>query len=133
MKQSNLLPSYYRFVGLAIAITAFLLPVLLGITMEKSSGIPEIWREILRTVILMGLLVAILSREKTEDEFIANCRLRAAVTAFIFGIVIYIASIFMSLNNIGNIYSAFRVILSQSVYYLIMFNLYKRGNLVKND
>ncbi|MFT3824144.1 MAG: hypothetical protein QM731_09495 [Chitinophagaceae bacterium] len=131
MKQTKLLPGHFKLVGLIVALLAFLGPIIYGMLQPQPYEATAVSREVARTVVLLGMFLIIASREKEEDEFIDSCRLRAAIVAFVFGIVIYIVNTFMQFKDVQNIFSAFRVLFSQSLFYLIAFNLYKRGNLVK--
>ncbi|MEE9407368.1 MAG: hypothetical protein V3V28_04750 [Polaribacter sp.] len=76
------LPNQYKKVGLIIAIGSFLLMIL-----RKYVEDSEWTKPILHGVLLIGLLIISLSKEKLEDEFIDSLRAQSYRFAFIMAIV----------------------------------------------
>ncbi len=125
--QTKLLPVKFKLIGIIVAIAAFVILIIFGMVNPEPWENTHLRRLIAQTIILLGLLFIVLSREKIEDEFIGHCRAKAAVAAFIFGIVFYIITSFMAFKNIETVNSAFRVLISEGMFYLIMFHWYLRG------
>ena len=125
--QTKLLPVKFKLIGIIVAIAAFAIPIILGIVNPEPWENTHMRRLIAQSIILLGLLFIILSRERTEDEFIAHCRVRAAASAFVFGIVYYIITSLMAFKNVESVYSAFRVLICEGMFYLLMFHLLLRG------
>lgn len=106
----KLLPHYFKYIGLALAIfgvlfnpfTVFLLRVMLG----SSGQVSLIYDHGLSTALfeaapLIGLLLIILSRQKIEDERVSRVRMESFQIAFVFGAVITSLFIFMTQFSYG--------------------------------
>ncbi|RIA10093.1 hypothetical protein OE09_1946 [Flavobacteriaceae bacterium MAR_2010_72] len=76
------LPNIYRSIGLVVVVLSFI-----GLTIIKFTQVSPEWRPVLRQVMLVGLLVISLSREKIEDELIETLRSKSYALAFIIGVV----------------------------------------------
>ena len=76
------LPYKFKKIGYIGAILIFL--VLLG---SKFFGDELIVKDVLRTLVLLFLLVASLSRDSFEDEFNRHVRFQSYVVAFVFALV----------------------------------------------
>ena len=128
--KTNLLPAKVKLIGIALVILGFIVPIILGMMNPQTWEDTQLRRTLAQTTVLLGLLLFISSREKIEDEFITHCRLKAAAFAFAFGIVFYIVSTFIEFRNLKSAdatYSAFRILLSQALFYVLMFQLLLRG------
>jgi len=131
-KWSNMqLPNPFKKVGYGIAI------ICLGLVVgQQIVGIfPEWARFLLSTMLLLGLLMVSLSKEKIEDEFIISLRSRSYQFAFIFGLgytlillplVNYIADLIQgsAYSPVKNDY--FDVLLLMILVQLVFFNKLKR-------
>jgi len=124
--QSRLLPRAYKIVGMIIASLAFITPIIAGmlhaVTWEQS----EPRRKIANSIVLIGLMLIVLAKEKVEDEFMNYCRLNAFRAALLAGVIYFIldyAGIFK-----GSIVStSFGLILSEILVYLMVFHIQKLG------
>jgi len=124
--QSKLLPHYYKLVGISIFTLAFIIPLIMGMLHQQSweQTLPR--RQIANTIMLIGLLIFILSREKIEDEFVDFCRLRAFRTAFIAGLIYFLQDTFGTFNgNLTN--SSFGLLIMEIGVYVVMFYFLKGG------
>jgi len=76
------LPNHFKKVGVGIAIISLALVITQGIT-----GIfPEWVRFLLNNLLMLGMLMVSLSKDKIEDEFVVTLRSKSYQVAFIFGI-----------------------------------------------
>lgn len=126
----KLLPASFKWIGLCTflaSITSFILlwevtdlykvhPMLIGAT---------------KTVAVVSLLLIILAKERIEDEFIQSCRVKAAATAFIFGVTAYvIVGLITFFQEQG---STFQILVTEAFIYLAIFHLRKTNSSVVND
>jgi hypothetical protein len=124
--KSNLLPNFYKTVGLCVFSLAFVVPIIMGMLHQQSWEQTEGRRQIANAVMLIGLLVLILSKEKTEDEFINHCRLTAFRAAFITGIIYFLQDAFGTFN--GNlVHSSFGLLIMEIGVYMVIFYISKAG------
>ena len=122
----RLLPHTYKIVGLCVFSLAFLIPIIMGMLHQQSWEQTEPKRQIANTIMLIGLLLFILSREKIEDEFMNFCRLRAFRAAFIAGVIYFLQDAFGTFN--GNlINSSFGLLMMEIVVYVVIFYFSKAG------
>lgn len=74
----NLIPHYFKFIGLALILTA--IAIYVWFSKEKGIGRAE---EALLFHLNLGFLLLVFSREKNEDELYNQIRLKAIVASFI--------------------------------------------------
>ena len=77
------LPNYWKRIGGIIALTAFLL-LFINAFIFDDEGL----RIVSRYVILLGLLIVSISKEKIEDEFIIQLRMQSYTFAFIAAVLL---------------------------------------------
>ena len=124
--KSNLLPNSFKFLGVSIFALAFLIPIAMGLLNPQPWDDTENRRQIAQAIMLVGLLILILSKEKIEDEFINSCRLKAFKVAFIAGIIYFLQDAFSTYN--GNLLnSSFYLLVMQIGVYCIVFYVLKAG------
>ncbi|MFK8036792.1 MAG: hypothetical protein AB8B74_00770 [Crocinitomicaceae bacterium] len=75
------LPNYFKKVGLIFVIAGFVMLIV-----NKALIDSELFRTILKHGILVGLLLISFSKEKIEDERIANLRMKSFMVAFLIGV-----------------------------------------------
>jgi hypothetical protein len=126
------LPNYFKKIGIAVAVIPFVTIIVLKIAdLELSETIKFISKRIL----LVGLLIIALSREKIEDEMIHSLRVKAFTGAFIGGVVytlifpviVYIAKLVFGkegklLTDVGD----FQILWFMLFMYLVFFHMIKR-------
>ena len=76
------LPSGYKKLGFILAISSLLLLLLSGLVSSIHN-----YKELLKFSLLVGLLIASISKDKNEDEFIIKLRMISYRFAFIIGII----------------------------------------------
>jgi hypothetical protein len=124
--RSKLLPYSCKIVGLLIFFLAFMSPIVMGMLHPQSWEQTEPGRQIANTIMLIGLLLFILSKEKIEDEFVDFCRLRAFRAALITGIIYYLQDAFGTFK--GNIVSSsFGLLIMELLVYVVIFYVAKAG------
>ena len=75
------LPNGFKKIGFTIAILS-----LLGVFLNKYTLKAELLPDYLRYMIVVGLLLVVLSRDKIEDEFIQKLRLHSFLIAFVWAV-----------------------------------------------
>lgn len=124
--RSKLLPYPCKIVGCLVFLVAFISPIVIGMLQVQNWEQSEPRRQIANTIMLIGVLLFILSKEKIEDEFIDFCRLRAFRAAFIAGIIYYLQDAFGTFN--GNILnSSFGLLIMELLVYVVIFYVGKAG------
>ena len=124
----HLLPKIYKRVGVLIAFLSLI--TLITIKLISHSILNE-YKDVLQpfsqSLIIVGLLLIILSKEKTEDEFVDNCRLKAFAFAFLTSSINSIFCI-SGFNTSSNITSAvFGIVFYQLLAYIGFFYFLKSG------
>ena len=126
----RLLPTYFKWIGLCTLLSAIIISILLWELTRFYQEQPMLIGAT-KTVTILSLLLVILAKEKVEDEFIQSCRIRAAATAFITGVMAYvIASLTTFFEEQG---STFQILGTEAFIYLIIFHLLKRNSSIVND
>ena len=124
--KTKLLPHFYKIIGLSVFSLAFITPIIMGMLHQQTWEHTEFRRQIANAIMLIGLLLLILSREKTEDEFVDYCRLMAFRTAFIAGIIYFLQDAFGTFK--GNlVHSSFGLLVMEIGVYVITFYISKAG------
>lgn len=123
----------FKWIGLIIAITA--IATLLSVKIFDISQ-AEFYKQLFMHVILIGLFVIVIAKDKYEDERINKLRYRAFAFAFVLGTVVVLlmplAVIFLDALT-GNLpleweqdQSIFFIMSSFLFYYLMYFQIFKR-------
>lgn len=86
----KLLPHWFKFVGMIIASTGFVLNFIVDI------NYPNIEREYMIFIMVFGLLLYALSSEKSEDELLGQIRSNSIFSAFFMGILIHLFLVFLN-------------------------------------
>jgi hypothetical protein len=77
------LPNRYKRVGIMLAVLAFLALIALRFIDDE-----PLWTKVLvRNLMLVGLLIVSISKEKIEDEMIASIRMQSYALALIIGVL----------------------------------------------
>jgi hypothetical protein len=128
-----LLNFQFKWIGFSIAFAA-----LIGLILVKTSTIEQVefFKELSLQVILIGLFLIVLSKEKREDERIRKLRYRAFAFAFVLGTVVLLLAPFAAilLDAISGRLpleweqdQGFFFIMSSYLFYFIMyFQIFKR-------
>ena len=92
-KPLNLLPNYFKKIGLG-----FILATVVFVVSVKISGIhptaekKEMMKTISRDVVLLGMMLIAFSKEKDEDELTMLIRMKALASAFVYIVIFKIVS-----------------------------------------
>ena len=124
------LPNGFKKIGIIAIITAFAMLVINKIAIDS-----ELLRSVLKHMILVGLLVISLSKEKIEDERIVNLRAKSFMLAFLIGVVfallmpvasylidIILGNVPTSYESVGDFVILWQLLTMQ----IISFELFKR-------
>lgn len=76
------LPNYFKRLGFVISICAIILLII-----NKMSFESVLFKSVLKQIVLIGLLLVSISKEKFEDERIINIRMRSFMIAFLLGVL----------------------------------------------
>lgn len=125
------LPNSYKKIGYLISAVAFLL-MIAKIFFEEPSWV----KPLLTNILLFGLLMASISRDKDEDEMIVNLRSQSYRLAFILGVlysfiqpyVNYYVALLIRPENASTDFSYFQVLAFMLLIQLMFFRQLKRMN-----
>ena len=129
----KLLPHYFRWIGIGLLILSFVFGIddfLLGLTGAVRNSpedfkkiFPDIFPKISDFVLLIGLLIYLVSKNKREDEFIQKIRYESAYIVLIITIlgilVLYIVNPHIKLN-------APYLLAFQMLFYLVVVFIRKK-------
>lgn len=125
------LPHAYKRIGYLISAMAFLL-MIAKIFFEEPSWV----KPLLSNILLFGLLMASISRDKDEDEMIVNLRSQSYRLAFILGVlysfvqpyVNYYVALLIRPENASKDFSYFQVLAFMLLIQLMFFHQLKKLN-----
>lgn len=123
------IPNYFKKVGLAVMILAFLLGVLAKTgTIEMAQHTKDLFKLFTLDGFLVGLLLIALAKGKVEDEMISAIKLRTMAFAFVFGVLIVIIRPIIDLisNDPITDVTGQEVVLQMLGVYLFVYYLQKR-------
>ncbi len=132
MIKFNLLPNYFKKVGIIIVLLSFILIVLKKmLNYNDYLGVPA--KILFFSMLIGGLTIFALSKDRIEDEMNMQRRARSMSGAFVFGVVILIVNPLISLlfGDEPSEMPSHQLILTMVGFYLITFNLDKKINNVK--
>ena len=124
----KLLPHYFKWIGIGLLILSFVFGIddfLSGLTngMINSKIFPDIFPQISDFILLIGLLIYLISKNKREDEFIQKIRFESAYIVLIITIlgilVLYLFNPEIKLN-------VTYLLALQMLFYLLVVFLKKR-------
>ena len=128
IKKIDLLPSYFKIVGITVIALAYIIPIILGM-MQVLPQLSAGKVELSKAAFIIGLFLIACTKEKTEDGFVTNCRLRSLFYAFTISLCFFVVfTIFPSLAVKQDSSSGFRVILMQLACYLVYFHISIRSS-----
>ncbi len=123
------IPNYFKKIGLAVMVLAFLLGVLAKTgTIEMAQHPKDLFKLFTKNSFLLGLLLIALAKDKVEDEMISAIKLRTMAFAFVFGVLIVIIRPIVDLISKDPItgVTGQEVVLQMLCVYLIVYYLQKR-------
>ena len=116
--QFNLLPVYFKFIGLIICASSVVITI---ITSNSSSFHSELNTAIRFDIFITGLLFICLSRDKSEDELTKHIRLQSMASTFIYAVI------YVMLRPFGNIlfglsdFTSYDLITLMIIWYLLTY------------
>jgi hypothetical protein len=125
-----LLPVYFKKIGLAVMISAFVPAIIVkAMSVEMVQSQKDLFRVFLLNAFILGLLFVAWSKDKIEDEMTVFIRLKAMSWTFTWAVLYVIIMPFIDLlfkEPIANL-SGQSVVMSMLFVYLIMYYLQKWG------
>ena len=122
---ASLLPNRYKIISISVLMIIILGMITIKLIypdfIDKNRSL---LKPLLKSILVLGLLILILSKEKLEDEFINHCRLRAFKFAFLCSAISGVFCIFGVGESILDSYG-FQVICTQLLSYLFFFSIIK--------
>lgn len=118
-----MLPTKTKTIGYILAAVALIsISVLAFAQVELSDNLKDSLPSILVSLLNIGLLLSILSKESIEDERTNDYRLRAFQRSFVVGVLFGIISFILGAKSIP----AIALISVMMTIYLVYFNFYLR-------
>lgn len=125
-----LLPVYFKKIGLAVMILAFVPTITVNLmNVQMMQNQKELFRVLTLNVFILGLLFVAWSRDKVEDEMTVSIRLKALFWTFTWTVLYVIISPFFDLflkEPIGNL-TGQQVVMNMLFVYLLIYYLQKKG------
>lgn len=127
------LPHYFYKLGMLIVGVSILMMFVRAFALD---GNQEILKEILRKVLLIGMLLMSIARDKEEDELIVKLRMQSYTYAFVTGVVYALVMPYVDfgvsniVNGGGEIYKDlgdFQVLIFMLLVQLLCFSVLKRS------
>ena len=128
-KDLVLFPGYFKIIGIALVLLAFVVPIMIKLLhIEIGFDQKEFFQEIIFSAMNLGLFFFALSKNKIEDERTLGLRLKAMAFAFLWG-VLYVV-VWPLVNHLFKFslkaLSGQQVMFSMLIVYLIIFFLQKK-------
>ncbi len=125
------LANNWKTIGATICLLTLL--TLIGIKFIDTE--PSWLRDVLKRVLLVGLLIVVLSKEKVEDEMLQSLRAKAFTLAFIFGVLYslvqpladYVVHNYIYEASKENTFSYFQVLSFMLLVQIMFFEVLKRN------
>lgn len=125
------LSNHYKKIGYIVAISSFVLMII-----RKYIEDSEWTRPILQGILLLGLLIVSLAKDKNEDEFIESLRAQSYRLAFFLAILYsliqpllnYLVAFVLSENDELKSFNYFQVLFYMLIVQLLFFWQLKRLN-----
>ena len=133
MKSLKLLPNKFKLIGFLLLAVTIPSIFLIGFISPELKSQPELLKSIASIVIMAGMALVIFSREKIEDEFIENCRLKSFALSFTVGIVSYIINEVFHIIDSDSGKTIFQSFFNQCLFYIVVFYMLKNNFIAKNE
>lgn len=126
------LPHRFMYVGIAISLIALIMMFIRAFAME---GDTEWFKLFLQKILLVGMLLMSISRDKIEDEMTIQLRSQSYMVAFVLGVLYALVMPYIELsvsnvvNNGGEVYKDlgdFQVLLFMLLMQLMFYHNFKR-------
>ncbi len=123
------IPNYFKKIGLAVIVMVVAAVVLLKTwNPEAAQHTKDLFNVFTMNVLIIGLLLIALAKDKVEDEMISSIKIKTMAFAFIFGVLIVIIRPIIDLISNDPItgLTGQEVVVQMLVVYLIVYYLQKR-------
>lgn len=120
----NLLPFYFRNIGLFIILLALL--SLFSLFSETAQAHKEVYEVFFQSTLLIGSLFIAIAKGRTEDEMTMLLRIKAYSGTFLFGVFYFVANQIFSLLTESKSIESSQLILAMLIYYFTSFWFLKR-------
>lgn len=127
-KEPDLLPLYFKKIGLLVMILAFIPAIIVkSMNVELVQTQKEIFRDLTFNSFILGLLFVAWSRDKVEDEMTVSIRLKAMSWTFTWAVLYVIITPFIALlfKDLNVRLTGQQVVMSMLFVYLTMYYLQK--------
>ncbi len=129
----TLLPNKFKPIGTIILVLSIPLVFLSVYFFPQIKDHTGIAKSIVSIIAIIGFALIIFSREKIEDEFIENCRLKAFAMSFVIGIITYLIYEILNLFDKDATRSVFQSLFNQCIFYVVYFFLLKNNFYIKHE
>ena len=129
-KKIGLLPTYFKIIGFAIIVLAFVPPVIVkSMNIEIIQSQKEFFKLITFNFIILGLFFIAISRDKIEDEMTIIIRLKSMAFAFSWAVLYVIIKPFVDLlfKDPPQDLTGQGIVMSMLIVYMIIYYLLKKG------
>lgn len=128
-----LLPNYFKKIAIATGIPAIILWCVLSANPEMVDIPQLILTWIFKMMVLLSLLIYILSKEKTDDQRIAQLRMENIGVSFLAGVGYLVIDTFVEILYAGEnfeIMSGYQLLMLIFLVYLVRFHIKKNIKMV---
>lgn len=129
----KLLSNKFKLIGTIILVLTIPLVFLLVYFFPQIKSHAGLAKSIASIIAIIGFALIIFSREKIEDEFIENCRLKAFAISFSIGITTYIIYEILFIIDKEPSRTIFQALFNQCLFYVVYFYLLKNNFYRKNE
>jgi uncharacterized membrane protein len=133
-KKIRLLPNRFKKAGVLLTVLAFTFAIFSVLTIEFTTFITpdqepafrKMSKSLFYLIVLSGLFILSISREKFEDEMLLEMRIKALAIAMLMGVLYSIGMLLMEMFFGHELPDAPSVILMQMIFYLYFLHLDKK-------
>lgn len=129
-KQLKFLPNYFKKLGVVIIVLSLIPPIIIkSLNIEIIQSQRDLLKIITLDLLILGLFLIGMSRDKVEDEMTIDIRLKAMAWTFSWAVIYVILQPFVYLlfkDPVQDL-TGQQVVVSMLFVYMIMFYLQKKG------
>ncbi|SDS29040.1 hypothetical protein [Gramella sp. MAR_2010_147] len=130
----KLLPSYFKFIGLALIFISIAFLILNYSIHDLLQGPQNIFLWVFKDLILLGAIFFSFSYQKNETKEITEMRFGKLANALLFGLGLFFLDVIMELvfrKDSFEVKSGYEILLIILIYFIIVFHhdLYKMRNI----
>lgn len=127
-KQLILLPTYFKWVGLATMALSVIANIVLKQGKQELVDLSEVYRTLTLNGFILGIFFLALSKDKVEDEMTMSFRLRSMSFSFIGAIIMVVVRPVIDIlsGDTISMMSSQSVVMSMLIVYVASYYLNKR-------